>query len=948
MTRDQGAVLSRDALPVRLPDAAGPSDLGLVCDHDAVMGHDGLPLLFVLAPKDVIVAQPRGVADHIEWEAAHGRLESAVSTALEVPRAVKPARLKELIGAYISGLLASAHARKAALACTRLLDDDVDAWNKWVRHMLETCDDQGRAAIVEELPFPKGVDVGAARIVANVPPLPAGAGPSDSALPFPAATARSQCRLSDETYEAALDFLLRADTPAFLRAIRAWVQRRSSAGVSTDDEDAGSESDRRQIAPRVRLGADQARALFQRALAFRNAGGSGGKGNADDMEDVTGALADADAAAAARSGRDPAALGGRASQLQPLYSVARMIPRVSSALLAVRARGATATTAGRPTPATTTAPSVAAAADATSQKELLLSEALAELFALNNQFDRAINVYLEQVPLLRGLRAAGSAPKASPVFDLIPAHSLHALVADKLLQLCELDLHAAVRLAAARPETFPPKNVADQLAARPEWLLAYLHHMFTEESDKFNVPSYKDLHGQLLQLYARLDRPRLLAFLQGSAFYELDVAQQVCAAARPEPLYRELVYVLRRMGNFQEAVALLLGRLNDMPAAVEFAISVDDAALWRELIARAARSGNGAMMGQLLDALPSTSLNPLHVISQIPPSVPIPNLQRRLLVALRDRRVHAGMERRCSEMVRRDFFGLIERLVKVQRAGMLLPAQARCALCNDELTTRRLMASAASGDGIAAGRYAGGRTLERNVPGASVPAAGEDVDGDAGHGDDADGASGGPPQPAAPPPEPAAVVFFCRHVYHDTCLTDFRSKPRALSGRERAGSRASLSSSYSRARGNSFSSVSGSGGGGLSTVGLSGGWVNARGVAIPGGAAGGRRHSRSDRESFVGLVGARNRMRRPSSSAGLSDTLRGAHSSSTAGGIKGMRRAPSGHTYGTTRSRAGSTTSEYMESSERDRASDGWGASREERCPLCAGSSAGPVPAEAL
>ncbi len=65
-----------------------------------------------------------------------------------------------------------------------------------------------------------------------------------------------------------------------------------------------------------------------------------------------------------------------------------------------------------------------------------------------------------------------------------------------------------------------------------------------------------------MELYADYDRARLMGFLVASQAYGLEAAQQLCEARGLVP---EQVFVLGRMGNAREALALIISRLADIP-----------------------------------------------------------------------------------------------------------------------------------------------------------------------------------------------------------------------------------------------------------------------------------------------------------------------------------------------------------------------------------------------
>ncbi len=51
--------------------------------------------------------------------------------------------------------------------------------------------------------------------------------------------------------------------------------------------------------------------------------------------------------------------------------------------------------------------------------------------------------------------------------------------------------------------------------------------------------------------YAALDQDKLRDFLETASFYSLPKAIAVCEGAKPAPLYREVVFILGRMGGSQ-------------------------------------------------------------------------------------------------------------------------------------------------------------------------------------------------------------------------------------------------------------------------------------------------------------------------------------------------------------------------------------------------------------
>jgi len=73
----------------------------------------------------------------------------------------------------------------------------------------------------------------------------------------------------------------------------------------------------------------------------------------------------------------------------------------------------------------------------------------------------------------------------------------------------------------------------------------------------------------------------LLPLLRRSDNYPIQQALDICSQRR---FYPEMVYLLGRIGNTSEALALMTRELNDMESAIVFCQEHDDEELWNDLI----------------------------------------------------------------------------------------------------------------------------------------------------------------------------------------------------------------------------------------------------------------------------------------------------------------------------------------------------------------------------
>ena len=216
ISREDGEDQSSDALPIKGHQYFTASDYCLSAEHRHVTGAEGLPVLFVVSPKDIVVARPRDVNDHIAWALDKRDYESALiyaqeaeamamtrqrrqmqpgghGTAYDVFAAsdVKEDQLRDLADRYLEHLFSAAEFPAAAALCPRLLRGNANQWEKWV----------GRFEKCRQL-----------HIVAEFLPT-------------------SDPRLSSRVYEITLQgFLEKHDYDAFLRTIRLWPDGGTSDG----------------------------------------------------------------------------------------------------------------------------------------------------------------------------------------------------------------------------------------------------------------------------------------------------------------------------------------------------------------------------------------------------------------------------------------------------------------------------------------------------------------------------------------------------------------------------------------------------------------------------------------------------------------------------------------------------------------------------------------------
>lgn len=116
------------------------------------------------------------------------------------------------------------------------------------------------------------------------------------------------------------------------------------------------------------------------------------------------------------------------------------------------------------------------------------------------------------------------------------------------------------------------------------------------------VDSSGRYHGELVRLYAKFYRSKLLPFLKRSKSYPIGEALNICSE---KLYYPEMVYLHERIGNTMDALEIIITKLNDIQMAIDFCKSQNDMDLWNNLINQSL--DRPEIMTKLLDGIAGTA-----------------------------------------------------------------------------------------------------------------------------------------------------------------------------------------------------------------------------------------------------------------------------------------------------------------------------------------------------
>ncbi|KAK8456416.1 hypothetical protein SEVIR_3G019800v4 [Setaria viridis] len=282
-----------------------------------------------------------------------------------------------------------------------------------------------------------------------------------------------------------------------------------------------------------------------------------------------------------------------------------------------------------------------------------LKEALAELYVINSQYEKALSLYAE---LLK-----------PEVFEFIEKYNLHDAIRDKVVNLMILDSKRTVHLLIQHRDIIPPYEVVEQLlhtnkkCDKRHFLHLYLHALF-----EIDIHAGKDFHDMQVELYADYEQRMLLPFLRTSQHYRLDKAYEIFAQRE---LVREQVFVLGRMGNAKEALSTIINKLENIEEAVEFVMDQHDDELWDELIRQCLQKPE--MVGMLLEHTVG-NLDPLYIVSLVPDGLEIPRLRDRLVKIVTDYRTETSLRNGCNDILKADCVNLLVKYYHEARRGVYM------------------------------------------------------------------------------------------------------------------------------------------------------------------------------------------------------------------------------------------------------------------------------------
>lgn len=290
-------------------------------------------------------------------------------------------------------------------------------------------------------------------------------------------------------------------------------------------------------------------------------------------------------------------------------------------------------------------------------------EALALLYCYQKKYDKALTTYLKL--------------QHKDVFTLITKHNMYSVIYDKILDLMTLDCDKAISILLQDKTKVPYEVVKKQLENNDEYLFKYLDaYSKVEPNGRY--------HGKLVKLYAKYARNKLLPFLKGSDNYPIQEALDVCQSNQ---FYPEMVFLLGRIGNTNEALQIIIEKLNDINQAINFCQDHNDKELWTDLIMHTV--GKPEWVTLLLKRI-GNYVDPRMLIENIQSGCEIKDLKESLAKMMCDYHLQMSVQEACKVITLRNYFDLHEKLIINQKKGISVTDEFLCSMCQGRIIIRDL------------------------------------------------------------------------------------------------------------------------------------------------------------------------------------------------------------------------------------------------------------------
>lgn len=148
-----------------------------------------------------------------------------------------------------------------------------------------------------------------------------------------------------------------------------------------------------------------------------------------------------------------------------------------------------------------------------------------------------------------------------------------------------------------------------------------INYIYLNELNKVDKHLIKNFEDEIILMYAKFDNEKLEEFLNKHKNYSIDNAIEICKKYNK---YKELVYLLSKIGENEQALKLIIDKIEDPIKAINFVQNINEKELWDFLLNYSMNKSE--FIKELLKNVGSL-VDPIPVVSRIPYGVEITDLK---------------------------------------------------------------------------------------------------------------------------------------------------------------------------------------------------------------------------------------------------------------------------------------------------------------------------------
>lgn len=194
--------------------------------------------------------------------------------------------------------------------------------------------------------------------------------------------------------------------------------------------------------------------------------------------------------------------------------------------------------------------------------------------------------------------------------------------------------------------------------------LDIINFFYLEELSKVNKLLTKKFEDEMIKLYSLYNKENLLIFLQKHNNYNIEESIKICEVNN---CYKELVYLLNKIGENKNALILIIDKLNDPEYAIKFVNKINDKELWDFLLDYSMDKPDFIRI--LLITASKFIYDPIPIINRIPNNIEINGLNNLLIDIIYNNELELFINQLIFKIISKEVISIFENYRRLRLKG---------------------------------------------------------------------------------------------------------------------------------------------------------------------------------------------------------------------------------------------------------------------------------------